>query len=304
MKSIDFVIIGWPKSGTSSLYKWLNDHPDIQGSNPKETFYFMDLDHPLAKRESNYNLHGIQYYQKFFGHSRNNKLFFEATTHYFYQQTAMEYFSKLNPQPIIFVILRNPSERIYSSFHYTMQNLGYINRSLTFNHYVKCLLENKTEELDKFYYSKKSLYIAKKELELSKYVLWLDKWKKLIPPQKLKIVLFEEMKKDPYKLMLNICESLEVDYSYYKDYDFEVKNRTVKIKKQGLHRFARKWGKKMPSSTVKAKLKDIYFKLQIEDKTRFIDGDTSSEGKKLLDTYFKEWNLNLSSKYKLEIKNW
>ena len=33
---------GAPKSGTSSVFKWLDDHPDVIGSSPKETDFFAD----------------------------------------------------------------------------------------------------------------------------------------------------------------------------------------------------------------------------------------------------------------------
>jgi hypothetical protein len=36
-KSIDFVIIGAAKAGTTSLASWLGCHPDVCMSNPKET---------------------------------------------------------------------------------------------------------------------------------------------------------------------------------------------------------------------------------------------------------------------------
>ena len=40
---IDMAVIGVPKSGTTSLYTWLASHPDVQGSEPKETYYFIDV---------------------------------------------------------------------------------------------------------------------------------------------------------------------------------------------------------------------------------------------------------------------
>jgi len=38
--SPNFLIIGAQKSGTTSLYEYLNQHPDILMSNKKETEFF------------------------------------------------------------------------------------------------------------------------------------------------------------------------------------------------------------------------------------------------------------------------
>ena len=37
---VDFFIVGAPKAGTTSLYNYLNEHPEIVMSTKKETDYF------------------------------------------------------------------------------------------------------------------------------------------------------------------------------------------------------------------------------------------------------------------------
>ena len=39
---VDFFIVGAPKAGTSSLYHYLNEHPQVEMSSQKETDYFSD----------------------------------------------------------------------------------------------------------------------------------------------------------------------------------------------------------------------------------------------------------------------
>src|SRR5688572_5812110 len=36
------IIAGAPKCGTSSLFRWLTDHPQVGGSTMKETYFFID----------------------------------------------------------------------------------------------------------------------------------------------------------------------------------------------------------------------------------------------------------------------
>ncbi len=52
-------IAGAPKCGTSSLYFWLSDHPEVCASTPKEPFYFIDKGYSEFKKESNYHVHGM-----------------------------------------------------------------------------------------------------------------------------------------------------------------------------------------------------------------------------------------------------
>jgi len=39
---VDFFIVGAPKAGTTSLYHYLNEHPQVEMSSQKEPDYFSD----------------------------------------------------------------------------------------------------------------------------------------------------------------------------------------------------------------------------------------------------------------------
>src|SRR6185295_8634232 len=124
-------------------FSWFADHPQACGSTVKETFYLMDEGHPLRRKESSYQQHGLDGYRACFRDcSQQHRIIFEATTHYLYQQTALEVLSKLNPRPQIVVLLRKPSERVYSSFQYSKNNLANVRRELTFARFVDELQKN------------------------------------------------------------------------------------------------------------------------------------------------------------------
>src|SRR5690606_29284173 len=117
---------GMPKSGTSSLFYWLDEHPLIQGASPKETFFFMDDSHPLSGRHGlSFGRNGVESYSSFFPDRKEDSLLIEATTHYFYQRTARDYLSSLQKKPLIVMLLREPANRILSSFRFTRDNLAY-----------------------------------------------------------------------------------------------------------------------------------------------------------------------------------
>ncbi len=75
------MIAGAPKSGTTSLYAWLNEHPQVCGASVKETNYLVDRGTPLFDPACNYDDHRLIGYESFFPHcgSVNGGVVLEAT---------------------------------------------------------------------------------------------------------------------------------------------------------------------------------------------------------------------------------
>lgn len=110
-----FVILGVQKAGTTSLYEYLIQHPQVLPPQKKEIHYF-DL---------NYQ-YGINWYRSFFPlksdmekHEKVSKkraLTGEATPYYlFYPWSAGRIFEQI-PNAKLIVLLRNPIDRAYSHF--------------------------------------------------------------------------------------------------------------------------------------------------------------------------------------------
>jgi hypothetical protein len=111
-----FLIIGAQRGGTSSLYKYLEGHPDLAASSRKETEYFSRR---FTEGEAWYRAHfpwrlGLP----------GEKLAFEATPDYlFYPPTPARVSARL-PDARFIVLLRNPVVRAVSQFQH-MTRLGY-----------------------------------------------------------------------------------------------------------------------------------------------------------------------------------
>jgi hypothetical protein len=301
--SVDFCIIGTPKSGTSSLFYWLNAHPQLQGSSPKETFFLLDHTHPLFGRHgASYKTDGPQSYNRFFpSKSETRSLRFESTTHYFYQDTARDYLTSLSPQPLIIMLLREPGARLFSSFRYTRDNLANCDHSLTFDYYIECILEGNTALLDRYYRSASSLYIAKKELDLSRYVMWLNWWRERLDPERLEIILLDDLRSNPQLVMTNLCKRLGVDESFYSDYVFHSRNPTFPIRTQSIHKIALRLSQGLPAGILKKLLKSMYLNWQatsMQPENDFERGLAS----------FRNWiassNDELGQSYNLNLSHW
>ncbi|MFQ5752975.1 MAG: sulfotransferase, partial [bacterium] len=119
----DFLIVGAAKSGTSSLYHYLRQHPQIFMPNHKEPCFFTFAGKRPTDLQSNVGLKVIndfdQYVSLFEFSSRSQKLG-EASTCYLYHydktiRTIKKYHRRWQDLKII-IALRNPILRAYSHY--------------------------------------------------------------------------------------------------------------------------------------------------------------------------------------------
>jgi hypothetical protein len=103
-----FIIIGAQKAGTTSLYKYLRQHPNIVPALKKEVKFF----------DCNYDL-GLDWYRSHFPyHSKLNgqKMTGEASPHYLFHPLAARRIANVLPEVKLIALLRNPVERAYSHY--------------------------------------------------------------------------------------------------------------------------------------------------------------------------------------------
>lgn len=117
----DFLIIGGQRCGTSSLYKYLEDHPLIVPSLRKEVRY---LSRHYAKDEAWYRSHFASRWHRSWLTRRHGRepLTFEATPAYLIHPLAPERAGRLVPDARIVAILRNPIDRAYSHYNHSVRH--------------------------------------------------------------------------------------------------------------------------------------------------------------------------------------
>jgi hypothetical protein len=118
----DFIIIGAQKSGTSSLFSYLSQHPYLIPSYRKEVHFF---DGGLRPDVDNFNK-GQAWYRSHFPLKENNsndQKAFEASPLYIFNPLVPQRISALIPEVKLIAILRNPVERAISHyFHEKRKN--------------------------------------------------------------------------------------------------------------------------------------------------------------------------------------
>lgn len=115
MKSLDFMIIGVQKGGTTALSHFLAQHNQICMADGKEVHLFdapeFDADWSVDEINQRYGPH--------FQAATDGQVLGEATPIYFYWPEIIPALQRYNPALKLILILRDPIERAIS--HYTME---------------------------------------------------------------------------------------------------------------------------------------------------------------------------------------
>lgn len=115
----NFLIVGAAKSGTTSLYSYLSQHPDIFMPRWKElSFFSQDPFGPLHKIKK------PEYYYRVFDRVNDQSAVGEASTSYLYDESAPIQIKKLLGTIKIIIVLRNPVDMAYSLYNHQVRREG------------------------------------------------------------------------------------------------------------------------------------------------------------------------------------
>lgn len=300
----NLIIAGAPKCGTSSLFKWLADHPDVCGSSVKETFYLMDKDHPLLKQKSNFHDHGLRGYKSYFKdcHEKSH-IIFEATTHYMYQKTARNVLSSLYTNPNVIFVLRKPSDRIYSSYQYTINNIANLKKEISFSELISMIKSGATERLVRNFYSPASAFVLQRDIAYSQYINYLSPWVASLGRERVHVFLFEEMRQSPHAFMERLSCCLGIDATFYTKYDFTPRNETYQVTYKGLHRRARRLARYFPNKGMGRFLRNMYLSLQ-DHRRSVAKSREDCEVLASLAREFEPCNKSLAAAFNLDLSLW
>ena len=183
LKTPDFIIIGAQKCGTSTLFKNLGKHPDIQLPKRKELHFF----------DENY-ARGADWYLRFFNKNDASVPVFtgEASPYYFFHPLVPARIYQTFPGINLILLLRNPVNRAYSQYHH-MKRKGRI--SLSFEHCIRLeedVLAGRKEAFYKEENHSDLMYRRFSFLTRSRYAEQLTEWYRYFDREQLLIIRSED----------------------------------------------------------------------------------------------------------------
>lgn len=209
----NFLIIGAPRCGTTSLSSYLSDHPDVFIATQKEVHYF----------DYNYK-RGVDWYRAQFDRVGEERLVGEASPRYMFDELAMQRMAALMPDIRLVAILREPVARAYSMYWFRRGLLG---EEQSFEDAIE-------EELQPGFVPKGRRWPLL--LETSTYLPALERVCRFYPRSSLLVLLLEDLRTDPEKTFGSLCEFLGVDASVKPAGLGKPVNKTHRIRNRYLYR--------------------------------------------------------------------
>jgi len=204
----NFLIIGASKCGTTALYYYLKQHPEISFPELKEPKYFSSVGLKFPHKGigdvsvDRYAVKNFENYKKLFTSIQNIRVG-EASpdTIYFYKQTVKLIKEKLGDIPII-IMLREPIQRAFSAYMYLKRDSR---EQLTFRGGLDAEKQRISDNWDFIWaYKKCGLYTEQLKSFLDNF-------------SNVKIILQEDLKNNTDKILQETFSFLGVDDTFKTD---------------------------------------------------------------------------------------
>lgn len=215
----DFIIIGAARAGTTSLYNYLIEHPNIAPASRKEVHFF---DYNFQKGMAWYRGQFPYSVQKYYTENIRKRDFItgEASPYYMFHPNAAQRLAQFVPQAKLIVLLRNPVERAFS--HYCWE-VGWGEEKLSFEDAVASEEERIKMEAERLasrycFNHQHFSYLAR-----GLYADQLETWFTLFPREQFLILKSEDMYAEPAAIFKQTLAFLNVPFSESKVFKKEYK---------------------------------------------------------------------------------
>lgn len=226
----NFFIVGAPKAGTTSLYHYLDQHPQVYMSPIKEPHFFAEeireenfepklrssiardtrnlrkfLSCPMRQKRFGGIITDWDDYLRLFAEANNESALGEASVCYLWSPTAPEQIAERIPDAKILVMLRDPAERAFSQY---LHGVGNGTIRWTFREHIRLNLRHRSGQFCVYY----------PFLEFGFYSEQLDSYLKRFGSN-VWVGFHEDFKSRPLETYQNICTFLGVTKDFFPSMD-------------------------------------------------------------------------------------
>lgn len=186
----NFLIVGAQKSGTTTLYDILNEHPEVNMSEVKEINYFTSKE-KVDK--------GLEFYSKYFTENKGEeKIRGEASPGYICFPGAAKSIKSMLGEVKIVMILRDPIKRAFSQY---WDNRRHLSENLTEDEIIKSFLFPDYDPEKRGYFSR------------GVYINYIEEYLRYFDASSIHIIILEELLEKPQIELKKLFEFLNIDAS-------------------------------------------------------------------------------------------
>jgi hypothetical protein len=225
----NFFLVGAPKAGTTALYRYLDQHPEIYMSPIKEPHFLADeirvqnftdqfqkmaaprlaaqaeyLRGPVSEKFSGGPISEWTDYLKLFQCVRSQTAIGEASACYLWSESAPRNIASRFPGAKILMILRNPIERALSQYAHM---LSFAETRITFGEYIDAAIQSTDKRLGELY----------PFLRFGLYHEQVKRYQSLFAASQIQIHLYEDFSRDPLNVLREIFRFLSADPTFVPD---------------------------------------------------------------------------------------
>ncbi|MEL6350369.1 MAG: sulfotransferase [Cyanobacteria bacterium J06627_28] len=232
----DFLILGAPKAGTTSLYHYLSQHPQIFMSPNKEPHFFafegaMPTFQGPGDEQAWLNMLSVvalEAYQQLFERAKPGQKRGEASTMYLYLEESCDRIHYYLPQVKLIAFLRNPVDRAYSHFKHMRRD------GREWEKDFRTALAREPERISQgwapaWHYTQVGLYHNQLQRYLEKF-----------SSEQVRIYLYDDLLKSPETIYRDLFDFIGVDADWTVDTSKRYNTTSVARKNKVLHDFLMK----------------------------------------------------------------
>ncbi len=195
----DFLIIGAQRSGTTALFNYLGQHPDISLPIKKESHYF-----------DRFFSRGSLWYRAHFPVAKSKKISGEATPYYLFYPLAPARVKSALPQIKLIIILRSPDERAVSHYWHEARR-GF--EKLSLDAALKAERQRLAGEREKILKNKNYYSFAYEHysyLARGVYVEQIKNWRRFFPAEQMLVLNYNDLLTEPAAVLGQIFSFLNL----------------------------------------------------------------------------------------------
>jgi hypothetical protein len=226
----NFFLAGTVKAGTTSLYHYLAQHPQIYMSPIKEPCFFATelrpanfvpefqpqmfreqeaahryLEGPMTQTRFGGPIVTWEDYLKLFRNVHGETAVGEASVSYLWSRTAARNIAKRIPSARIVLVLRNPADRAYSQYLQAV-SAGQVRTS--FREQIQASMRRGPES---------KFDVLNPLLEFGRYFEQVQRFFQHFPREQVRVDLYEDYRANPKQTLADLYRFLEVDPTFQPD---------------------------------------------------------------------------------------